>query len=323
MAEYQNLTTLAGLQAGDVVYIRDVTSLAIDMAGCKVKLEVSGNGFQDTNKRDGGYSVGTTVNKINGILYFSYSKESSSTFSTKPYGTANWLYSRILVAGDGGYASTTTYKVGNTLYRANGGYGGGSTGGSGSIGENYNNVTPSSGGTQTSGGKIPSSNAYAADGVTQKNGGFGIIGQGGIRTTNDFFYPSFNLGYGGGGWYGGACGYAQSSSTSGFAGAGGGSGYVLTDTSEKPAGYISDWELYKMDNTKLVRSGATSSSYGQAFTLGARITIIEAGAGASGTTIQYYNGSEFIESEIYYYDGSEFKRCDVFVFDGNEFKKGG
>ena len=83
MAEYQNLTTLAGLQAGDVVYIRGVTSLAIDMAGCKVKLEVSGNDdIKDTNQRVGGYSAGTTVNKINGILYFSYSKESSSTFST-------------------------------------------------------------------------------------------------------------------------------------------------------------------------------------------------------------------------------------------------
>lgn len=118
----------------------------------------------------------------------------------------NTIYDRIIVAGGGGTCGRV-YDNGTSCAFGGGINGGGGHGGWGS---------PGGGGTQTgSGGPYPGSFG---------KGGNGVAGSGGYG------------GGGGGGWYGGG-GASVDGSGDDDSGGGGGSGYVLTDTSIKPAGY--------------------------------------------------------------------------------------
>ncbi|MCO5822963.1 glycine-rich protein [Clostridioides difficile] len=116
------------------------------------------------------------------------------------------LLSRIIVAGGGGSRTNASCTSGN---------------GGGANGDNsqYNSsVNFSSGGTQFDGGR----------GLENKYSG--TFGKGG-----DFHDSStFRCG-GGGGWFGGACGVE---------GSGGGSGYILTESSYKPIAYTPTSEYY-------------------------------------------------------------------------------
>ena len=129
------------------------------------------------------------------------------------------LYHRILVAGGAG---------GGGVSQRAGGAGGGTTGGAGSDGSG----TRPGPGTQTS---SPYDSSYPSI-----CGGFGV-GGGGVNVSGGFG------GAGGAGWFGGSGVQPNSSSDNEKSGSGG-SGYVLTDSSYKPEGYmITDSEDYLTD----------------------------------------------------------------------------
>ncbi|MGS2282612.1 glycine rich domain-containing protein [Clostridioides difficile] len=123
---------------------------------------------------------------------------------------------------------------GRNNFGIKGGDGGGSNGGS---------TEYSEGGTNTGGGK----------GI---NGTDGSFGKGGSGISSGEYSKQ---GGGGGGWYGGGSGGA----------AGGGSGYVLTENSYKPAGYIPTKE-YWLENTSMTVGGGIAGGDGKA-----KITLLQ------------------------------------------------
>ena len=163
-------------------------------------------------------------------------KPTSDSFTNKKYGGGasdiridyDSLYSRIIVAGGSGA------EGGNGGY---GGTGGGESGGvhTGSL-TNGTNYGP---GTQTSAGTSESAASYC-----------GHFGQGGNQSSNGYA-P------GGGGWYGGS---GNSGTSSG--GGSGGSGYVLTEQSYKPDGYIANNEEFYLTNAETIQGG-NSLPFGQ------------------------------------------------------------
>lgn len=143
------------------------------------------------------------------------------------------LYSRIIVAGGGGGLG----RLDSTA-----GAGGGETGGT-NYGASYG--TSPGPGTQTS------SPQTSDQSMKTINGGFGYGGNGVYR----------NGGYGGaggGGWHGGSGTYPDSGGDDDKAG-NGGSGYVLTESSYKPDGYLVDDSRYYLSDTTLTTGGNTLS----------------------------------------------------------------
>lgn len=140
------------------------------------------------------------------------------------------LYARVIVAGGAG---------GNGGPDRFGGVGGGETGGANTTlsGTSGRGTSPGPG-TQTS---SPQSSSYSTI-----NGGFGYGGNGSYRSSG---YG----GAGGGGWYGGSGTYPDSSGDD-DRGGNGGSGYVLTESSYKPEGYLLGEEYYLTDG-KTVAGG--------------------------------------------------------------------
>lgn len=135
------------------------------------------------------------------------------------------LYSRIIVAGGaGGFGAYI------------GGVGGGATGGTATGGYG---TTPGPG-TQT---ESPQNADYPTI-----NGGFGYGGNG-VAITNSSQFS----GAGGGGWFGGS-GTQPNASSDNDRGGCGGSGYVLTEDSYKPDGYLVGSDYY-LTNTSLVSGG--------------------------------------------------------------------
>ena len=139
------------------------------------------------------------------------------------------LMSRIIVAGGGGSYS------GNSSYP--GGVGGGTTGETKTGG---NGVT-GGGGTQTESPSVASH--------PEANGGFGYGGHG-------YHIGLGRAGCGGGGWYGGSGSHPNGRDADDIKAGQGGSGYVLTESSYKPADYIPDSEFY-MTNAVTTAGGNT------------------------------------------------------------------
>ena len=146
----------------------------------------------------------------------------------------NTLYHRLIVAGGAG-----GHGAGETANNSFGGAGGGLSGGDG-LGS-YGSVPGP--GTQTS---SPQGSGLG--------GGFGYGGTGSTRGGAGFG------GSGGGGWYGGSGCYPDKYSDDDRGGAGG-SGYVLTEDSYKPDGYMLGKEYYLTD--PLLVTGDASHRYGQ------------------------------------------------------------
>ena len=161
------------------------------------------------------------------------------------------LFARVIVAGAGGGSA----YAGGSQY-ANGGVGGGETGGNGKPYSTY--TYQGYGGTQTEGGK----NAY------NTSANYGSFGQGGNDVT-----ASYAGAGGGAGWYGGGAsdGY--------YCGGGGGSGFVWTG-SNAPSGYLLGPEYYLTDASTIAGnasmpsiSGGTETGHtGNGY---ARITVIK------------------------------------------------
>ena len=131
MADYQNLTSLSGLLVGDVVtYNQD---MLIDFSNYKVRIELHGKRgiyYRSTSSHqydeDGGIGGLTTflfTPKNSGLTEYYFSgKGGVSLCASTEYNP----YTRIAVAGDGGYG---TYFYSGYSARSYGGKGGGETGG--------------------------------------------------------------------------------------------------------------------------------------------------------------------------------------------------
>lgn len=140
---------------------------------------------------------------------------------------------RVIVAGGGGGGS---YR---SAY-----YGGAGGGASGVDGTGVNTTYNSKGGTQTAGG--------AAGYYGSITGTAGAFYQGGDANTSTSSYN--RSGGGGGGWYGGGGGAYRSSSSAyhqGVSGGGGGSGFVYTNSSILPTGYLLG-ENYQLTNAQTI-----------------------------------------------------------------------
>jgi hypothetical protein len=135
------------------------------------------------------------------------------------------LFARILVAGGAGGCGYFDY------------YGGAGGGLSGDPYMNGNNGTNYGPGTQTNAGS--GSN-------TTISGGFGYGGNGMYKSGDGGNYG----GAGGGGWYGGS-GTEPNNWYDNDRGGSGGSGYVLTEDSYKPDGYLLD-DRYYLEDTLLI-----------------------------------------------------------------------
>ena len=155
------------------------------------------------------------------------------------------LYSRIIVAGGGGGG------WGYSNY--NGGYGGGSTGGTGT---GYSSSYYGQPGTQTAGGASVNYSAASSPGT---------FGQGGNSAITSSSYNRSSGG--GGGWYGGGGTSYRSSSSKyryGGAGAGGGSGYVYTSASagNYPSGCLLNSAYYLADASTTAGNSSFASPTG-------------------------------------------------------------
>lgn len=167
MATYTNLTSLAGLQVGDVVNYTVTT--AFEAKGYKFKIELYGkkvtaNGGKTTLTMDSSLLPSTTL---------SYNSRGDLI-----YGNTTDLYYRIAVAGNAGGDG----KGGTSAKR--GGAGGGSTGAQGQ----GSSSSAGKGGGQTYGGT-------GGGTATNKNGSFGAGGVGSAASI-------YSGGRGGYGWYG-------------------------------------------------------------------------------------------------------------------------
>jgi len=140
----------------------------------------------------------------------------------------NTPYHRVIVAGGAG---------GNGCTNDIGGVGGGIDG---LDGTGTNHGPNGLGGTQTEGG--------ASVGKADQPDSFSTPGSFGYGGAASQFIANYGGAGGGGGWYGGGGG---NNATGGGAGGGGGSGYVLTATSHKPAGYALGSQYHLTDTVLL------------------------------------------------------------------------
>lgn len=301
MAEYTNLTSLQGLSVGDIITYD--TTTAIDFKGYKVKVELHGmNSYKEgtsaglpvSRSATGGLTTAIvdsskTASKIFTVVYGTNTRTGRCDLC---YGNTSDLYYRILTVG---FASAPSGTSGDANAGKNGGgESGGSVGG-------YKNGKA---GKQTSGGAGGGISVlgYAGD------GGFGYGGTKKGDTTSDGSY----------GWYGGGGGYSASG--------GSGSGFVIgVTTTTYPSGYLGDDTSLQENIAAAITEGSTTSGGATKSTATAPaiiLTIIEVGeTGSSKSVIQYYNGTDFIDTNAKYYNGSKFIDCDAYYYDGTEFIK--
>lgn len=238
---------------------------------------------------------GKKVSSVNGgytqfTIDTSLTPETILSFNSRGdliYGDTTDVYYRIGVAGDAGKMGTANSGFASYT-QGTGGLGGGTTAGTGTktVVIGMINVAPGSGGTQTSGSSF---------------GG----------TTNY-------------GWYSGYTG-SYNSSMSVYGGSGGGSGFIIgTSTTTYPAGYLGNDTTLQTTIASAISDG-TLTRGGSTYTAPRMVmTILElppSEGGESLSTLKYYNGTEFINTNAKYYNGSELVNCNVYYFDGTELKK--
>ena len=224
MSTYTNLSSLSGLQVGDVVQYS--TDTVIDFAGYKVSIEL----YSYIRSGSAGNSAGgkTSFDLDSSLISAPTFIYSSSGGYSLCYGSTYNAYKRIAVAGDAGES------VGSV-----GGEGGGLTGGKGKSVTKTQIVAATanggSGGSQSRGGSYGSPEGFNSS----YEGTSGKFGSGGSAHSSYSEYA----GDGGNGWYGGGAGAAGYSGWNGTfgAGGGGGSGFVIGQTtSVYPSGYMED-----------------------------------------------------------------------------------
>lgn len=300
MAEYKNLISLQGLSVGDIITYD--TTTAIDFKGYKVKVELHGKnsykegtsgGLPVTKTAIGGLTTAIvdsskTASKIFTVVYGTDTRTGRCDLC---YGDSSDLYYRILTVG---FASEAYGISGSNNAGCNGG---------GETGSSKNSNTNGKAGTQTSGGAGGGESILGYAG----NGGFGYGGTNKSSGTDGSY-----------GWYGGGGGRGTSG--------GSGSGFVIgVTTTTYPSGYLGNDTSLQETIAASITEGSTTLGGATKSTATAPaivLTIIEVGeTGSSQSVIQYYNGTEFIDTNAKYYNGSEFIDCDAYYYDGTEFRK--
>lgn len=283
MATYTNLTSLEGLQVGDVVNY--TTTTAFDSKGYKFKIQLYG--------KKAGANGGRTVFTIDTNTL----PEKILSFNIRGdliYGNTTDVYYRIAVAGDAGGDGK-----GGTSAKT-GGAGGGSTGAQGQ----GSSSSAGKGGGQTYGGT-------GGGTATNKNGDFGFGGYGSSGTVS-------SGGRGGYGWYGGGGGAYNNQ------GGGGGSGFIIgVSTTTYPAGYLGGDTALQSTIASSITEGTLTQGGSSNTTPTMTMTILELPPVEEDpqSTLKYFNGTDFIDTNAKYYNGSELVNCDVYYFDGTELKK--
>lgn len=155
----------------------------------------------------------------------------------------------------------------------------------------------------------------AGKGGTQTSGYFGSYGKG---SANGAYFTGGNGGYG---WYGG---YGGSVSSSGAGGGGGGSGFIIgVSTTTYPAGYLGGDTALQSTIASSITEGTLTQGGSSNTTPTMTMTILELPPVEEDpqSTLKYFNGTDFIDTNAKYYNGSELVNCDVYYFDGTELKK--
>ena len=127
-------------------------------------------------------------------------------------------------------------------------------------------------------------------------------------------------GNGGDGWYGGKGGsYTGVYGTGG----GGGSGFIIgVSTSTYPNNYLGNDKALQATvassiSEGLLTLGGSSSSVSKMI-----VTVISTGSSAiTQSVLKYYDGTQFVDTNVKYYNGTDFVDCDAYYYNGNEFVK--
>lgn len=312
MANYNNLSTLAGLAVGDVVTYNTATT--IDFKKYKVRITLNGIGY-DSN-HGGGLTQFDLDTKNLPSQILTYSPLGGTSLC---YGSSYDKYYRIGVAGN--------YGGGSISYvRSYSGKGGGTTGGSGSTETDYGKAYGGSGGTQTAGGSggTWSRNGYGTAVVS--SGSDGVIGsfeKNSSADQSDYYCA---------GWYAGGTGgqFTKGSTYGGqtrYGGNGGGSGFVIgQSTTTYPSGYLgNDITLQStitsaISNATLTQGGSTNYNTGSTnlpTTATMEITILEL---PPVTGPKYYNGSSWVQTTVKRYNGSSWEDVVMKYYDGSSWQ---
>ena len=307
MATYNNLTSLEGLQVGDVIQYGNMgqSSLprtSIDFKGYSVNIKLSGKSESPTDS--GGSRGGLAEANINTSLFPNKILTFEPFGGTLCYGDSYNKYTRIMVAGDSGAGNSYYHSPGGGLEGSIGYYGG-------------NSMGSTSKATQTSGGN---NYAYGITPTTSVNGQFGIGGY--FSNQQHFTWER-----GGYGWYGGgAVGY-QSGVNSMSLRSASGSGFIVgLEGTSYPSGYLSDdtalIEKLKSAITDgvLTQGGATGTSSGITNSAHMTVTILALPNSSSTRNIHYYNGTQFVEAEVYRYNGTLFERVEPKIYTNSQWQ---
>lgn len=303
MAQYNNLTSLRSLKAGDIVTYDTTTS--IDFSGYKVKVELYGHKF---GSKGAGYTTFIIDTSKLPQTVLSFNNDTVSYGGRRNdliYGNTTNLYYRIAVAGNSGGDSAS--EAGQDALGGEGGSKAGADGGAYKYSSLYNGL----GGTQTDGGKTNN----AASTITTYQGSFGLGGKGFVKRLKTYG------GDGGYGWYGGGGGYGTNYRVDG---GGGGSGFIIgTSTTTYPGGYLDDNTSLQSTLVSAISEGSLTRGVSTETTPKMILTVVGTVVSPSSTSsqVQYFNGTEFVPATINYYNGTEFVLCDAYYYDGTEFKK--
>lgn len=278
-------TTNAAGTVWDFPYTGAVQTITLGKGTYKLEVWGAEGGSYNTSYASGGkggYSYGTITLTDKSTTLYVYSGGQGSAYTTSTYtsqggggfnggGGAGYcggggggasdirigtdsLYARVIVAGGGGGA----YSYAST-YKAAGGYGGGTSGASGSYYSSSYSAWVGKGGSQTAGGAAGTGSSANYNG---KAGTFGIGGNTGYKYNSTSYYSS---GAGGGGWYGGGgAGNYSSSSRTPACGGGGGSGYIYTSStaSNYPSGCLLTSTNYLTDAQTIAGNTSFTSPTG-------------------------------------------------------------
>lgn len=305
MAEYENLTTLEGLQIGDTVkYTANYLNQKVwnlETKGYKFKIAMNGEtptGAYRTRK------AGQTIANINcknipNVTLYGYRDSMGLAYGT--YSSYNDLINyRLLVSGGAGLPSS----LGS--YREIGA-GGGETGGRA---DHADSAAWVDGGTQTGSG-------YISGAVTFTKTGKGTFGHGASINYNE--RSTIYSVHGGEGWYGGSAGLIISGNTV-YTYSAGGSGFIIGKTTTTyPSGYLGDDTALQSSLASAI-SNASTTQGGSDGTGTIILTILALPGTDIGNSIKYYTNGIWKDATMKVYTNGVWKSASPKVYKGSSWK---
>lgn len=320
MAEYENLTTLEGLQVGDTV--KYTKANIIDFKGYKIQVELIGESSMANwvVKKNAGYSkFDLDTSKLSSQV-FNWSRLNGSALM---YGDTVNKYNAIAVAGDCGKAT------GNSSARAGGGI-------NAEDGESFGSEIFKGGGQTLPNPSIIWNSSYDKEKLqyyTAPNfnvNDFTATLKRGYSSYSIYKYLSGN------GWYPGTVYVSINTSSPSSVLTGGGSGFILgAEGTSYPTGYFSDDEALintmksAISNPELITGKYSTNEIramdGDAaqntFTYGRMILTILALPGAeAGNSIKYYTNGAWKDATMKVYTNGVWKSASPKVYKNSTWK---